>query len=149
MSQIIGEELNSELIELFNENELTAVVATVSDDGYPNTAPMALFYAPDNKRLRMSIGTMHESYENIKQNEKIMVNVMEGGDYAFSIKGRGKIIKEKSDYNDAMSVVEISIEQIKKDNSPVAKITQGIKLEPRNEKSVDFLEKLSDELEKC
>ncbi|OWZ82994.1 pyridoxamine 5'-phosphate oxidase family protein [Natranaerobius trueperi] len=146
MSHILGSKLTEEHKKLFNEKEVTAVVATVSENGYPNAAPMALFYAPDSKILRMSIGSMHETYKNIKQNGKVVVSVMEDDDIAFSVKGECDIIKEKSDVNDGMAVIEMKVDEVKKDTSPVARITGGVEIEPRNEKSVNFLKGLAEEL---
>ncbi len=147
MSEILGSELTQEQRKLFNSGELTAVVATVDKSGFPNTAPMALFYSPDEKTVLMSIGTIHDTYKNIEENGKVMINVMEDEDFAFSVKGEAAILKSDSDENKGMSVIRVKVEQVKNDQSPVAKVSSGIDLEMRNEKSSEFLTGLQKELE--
>jgi len=48
-----GEEKIHHLGRLFNENpnRVISIVGTVNEDGSPNTAPMSLFYSPDEKTI--------------------------------------------------------------------------------------------------
>lgn len=146
LSEITGKTLTTAQQNVFNQQWLTAVVATVSSDGFPNAAPMALFYAPDESKVRMSVGTMHETYTNIKENGKVSICVMEEGDYAFTVKGYGKVLREKSETTGSMSIIEVDVEEVKEDTSPVAEIIQAIRLNPRSDKSQRFLEKIAQEL---
>jgi len=147
MSKIMGEKLSEEQCQLFNQHNLTAVVATVSSDGMPNTAPMALFYAPDPKTILMCIGKMHDTYQNIEENGKVMINLVNKEDHAFSVRGKGEIVRETSQVNDAMAIVKIQVEEVKNDQSPVARAVEEIRLQPKSGKTREFLDGLQEELE--
>jgi len=65
MSKMLGKELSPEAMKQLNARESTVVLATISDNGFPNTTPIHLIMAPDPTILILGINNRHTGYENI------------------------------------------------------------------------------------
>ncbi|HHW04074.1 MAG TPA: pyridoxamine 5'-phosphate oxidase family protein [Thermoanaerobacterales bacterium] len=146
MSKILGSELTRELVNLLNSKGVTVVLATISGDNYPNTTPVHLITAPNEKKVRMALGKMHQSYMNIKANENVMINILESNDTAISIKGNARIIKDPMEGNKNMAMVEVEVLEIKSDTTPTLIVTDGIKTKHRTAKTPEFFRLMFDEL---
>jgi flavin reductase (DIM6/NTAB) family NADH-FMN oxidoreductase RutF len=146
MSKIIGKILSPEIMNLINKTKITAVLATVSEDGWPNTAPMHLITAINEIKLRLSIGKMHDTYNNIKHNGRVMINILEKDDTAISIKGKARIVRDPMNGNKSMAMIEIDIVEIKSDTTPTLIVKEGIKTIHRSEKTQNFFNLMFTEL---
>ena len=138
--KILGSELPEDAFELLNKGT-TVVVATVDEDGYPRTAPIALVAAPNRKTLRVCIRPHKFSYKNIVRNGKVMVCVIGEGNIAIGVKGRAEVINEDVGGHPTVPspIVEIRIEEVKSDALPWAPIMHGIRTRPIPEKRPDKL----------
>ena len=150
--KILGSELPEDAFELINKGT-TVVVATVDEDGYPRTAPIALVAAPNKKTLRICIRPHKFSYMNIVRNGKVMVCVIDEGNIAIGEKGRAEVINEDVGGHPTIPspIVEIKIEEVKSDALPWAPIIHGIRARPIREEmpdkmSPEILRKIRDAL---
>jgi predicted pyridoxine 5'-phosphate oxidase superfamily flavin-nucleotide-binding protein len=146
MSKVLGDKLTPDVMALINDKKTVAVLATVSPDGYPNTAPMHLIVAPDDKNLLLAIGSMHCSYNNIKENGKVMLSILDDQDTALSIKGNAKVIKEAMDGHKSMAMVKVEVLEIKGDTTPTLIVTSGVKTAVRSKKTPEFFRAMFNEL---
>ena len=135
-----GEEKIHDLGRLFNENpnRVISIVGTVNEDGTPNTAPMSLFYSPDEKTIIAGMVKTSQTVANIKRNGHLIIEVLSEGDISFGILGRGEVIKEPLDYSDATLAIKISVKGVKRDTSPAQIVTSGPKSTPRSDKAVEY-----------
>ena len=135
-----GEEKIYDLGKLFNDNPNRAIsiVGTVNEDGTPNTAPMSLFYSPDEKTIIAGMVKTSQTVANIKRSGDLIIEVLSEGDISFGILGRGKIIKEPLDCSDATLAIKIEVKGVKRDTSPAQIVTAGPKSTPRSEKGVEY-----------
>ncbi|NIO16460.1 MAG: hypothetical protein GTN70_05610 [Deltaproteobacteria bacterium] len=135
-----GEEKIVDLKALFNENpnRVISIVGTVNEDGTPNTAPMSLFYCPDDRTVVAGMVRTSRTVANIRREGKLIVEVIFGDDIAFGISGVGSILKDPLDCSDATLAIEIAVTGVKRDTSPAQKITSGAKMSPRSEKAVEY-----------
>jgi len=135
-----GEEKVIDLGKLFNDNpnRVISIVGTVNEDGSPNTAPMSLFYATDEKTIVAGMVKTSQTVANIKRDGRCIIEVLYEGDIGFGILGRGTVAKEPLECNAAMLALKIEVDGVKKDTSPAQIITAGPTSTPRSEKAVEF-----------
>ncbi|MEE8430109.1 MAG: pyridoxamine 5'-phosphate oxidase family protein [Candidatus Desulfatibia sp.] len=135
-----GKETIIDLGKLFNDNpnRVISVVGTVNEDGSPNTAPMSLFYAQDDKTIIAGMVKTSQTVANIKRDGRLVIEVLYEGDIGFGILARGKIIKEPLDCSDATLAVKIEVSGVKRDTSPAQIITSGPKSTLRSEKAGEY-----------
>ena len=145
MSKYLGEFLDDTSIKQLNARESTVVVATVSDDGYPNTTPVHLIIAKDSETLLLGLGLGHQATANIRLNPKIMISLCEKNDLNISIKCNARIICEKMDSNTGMCVVEAKVKAIK-DDSTHSKTVSGIRYVCKTDRGERFIREVFDEL---
>lgn len=146
VSDLIGEELSSALLDLFSKRITTIVIATVDEDGWPRTAPVNFVVAPDRKCLRMALSKNHRTLQNIRRDGRVMVSVMDEGDVAASIRGRGRVLRESMMVNYSASVVEVTVLEVKNDASPLHLVTQGVRTRYRTEPTVLYFRTMYNEL---
>ena len=146
MSKDLGNSLDELAIKQFNARESSVVVATVSENGFPNTTPIHLIIAKDPQTLLFGVSTRHQATLNIQSNPKIMISLCEKNDLNISIRCKAKIILEKLECNPGMSVVEAKIEAIK-DDSTHSKTVSGIRYECKTERGEKFIQEVFDELQ--
>ncbi len=147
MSKKLGDTLSDKAIAQFNARESSVVIATVSEDGFPNTTPVHLIIARDPQTLLFGISINHLGTSNIRANPKIMISLCEKDDLNISIKCRAKVIREKLDCNPGMCVVEAKIAAIK-DDSTHSRTISGIRYECKTERGAKFIQDVFNELEK-
>jgi hypothetical protein len=135
-----GEEKIIDLGKLFNDNpnRVISVMGTVNEDGSPNTAPISLFYAPEDKTIIAGMVKTSRTVANIKRDGRLVIEVLYEGDIVFGILGQGKIIKEPLDCSDATLAVKIEVSGVKRDTSPAQIITSGPKSTLRSEKAGEY-----------
>ena len=135
-----GEEKIIDLGKLFNDNpnRVISIMGTVNEDGSPNTAPISLFYATDDKTVIAGMVKTSQTVANIKRDGRLILEVLYEGDIVFGILGRGQIIKEPLDYSDATLAVRIDVSGVKRDTSPAQIITSGPTSTLRSEKAGEY-----------
>ncbi|MBW2620208.1 MAG: pyridoxamine 5'-phosphate oxidase family protein [Deltaproteobacteria bacterium] len=135
-----GEEKIIDLGKLFNDNpnRVISVMGTVNEDGSPNTAPISLFYAPEDKTIIAGMVKTSQTVSNIKRDGRLIIEVLYEGDIVFGILGQGKITKEPLDCSDATLAVKIEVSGVKRDTSPAQIITSGPKSTLRSEKAGEY-----------
>lgn len=148
MSKILGSILPKEVVELFNKELTTVILSTVTEKGEPHAMPVHLMVAPDDKTIRLALVKVHKTTENIKQNSKAFITVLEGSDIAIGIKGSARITREPMEGNAAMCMVEFKVEEIKSDTTPTVIVNNGVRSEHRTEKTKNFFREMFDELYK-
>lgn len=125
MSELIGQTLTPNLFDLLARGMATVVVATVDDDGWPHTAPYNQVIAMDPSHLRLAINRLDETFRSLSDYGLAMVEVLEEGDIAAGIRGRARIVHEQMEADCNLAVVEIAIDEVKRDNSPRFLVVQG------------------------
>ncbi len=125
MSELIGQTLTPNLYDLLARGTTTVVVATVDGDGWPHTAPFNQVIATDAGHLRLAINRLDETFRSLRDYGLAMVEVLEEGDIAAGIRGRARIMHEQMEADCNLAVVEIEIDEVKRDNSPRFLVVQG------------------------
>jgi len=135
-----GDEKIIDIGKLFNDhpNRVISIMGTVNKDGSPNTAPISLFYAPDDKTVIAGMVKTSQTVANIKRDGRLILEVLYEGDIGFGILGRAQIIKEPLDCSDATLAVRIDVSGVKRDTSPAQVITSGPKSALRSEKAGEY-----------
>lgn len=135
-----GEVKIIDLGKLFNDhpNRVISIMGTVNEDGSPNTAPISLFYATDDKTVIAGMVKTSQTVANIKRDGRLILEVLYEGDIVFGIVGRGQIIKEPLDCSDATLAVRIDVSGVKRDTSPAQIITSGPTSTLRSEKAGEY-----------
>ncbi|MGQ9778893.1 MAG: pyridoxamine 5'-phosphate oxidase family protein [Bacillota bacterium] len=133
VSDLIGRTLTPGILDLLARRMPVLVVATVDENGLPHTAPYNQVVAPEPGRLLLAVNRQDHTYRNLRERGLAMLALLEEGDVAVSIRGRARIVREQMETNCNLGVVEIEIEEIKRDNSPYYLVTQGIRTRLREE----------------
>lgn len=148
MSKIIGNSIPEEVVQLFNAELSTVMLSTITEEGFPHAMPVHLMVALDEKTIRMALMKLHKTTENIKNNSKAFITVLEGCDIAVSIKGTAHVVKEPMEGNSAMCMIEFKVEEVKRDTTPTVIVTQGVRSKHRTDKTKQFFRVMFDELYK-
>ena len=146
MSKILGTELGHEAFTQLKARESTVVVATISENGFPNTTPVHLITAPDNKTLLLGMNRKHQGVINIRANPKIMISLCEKNDLNISIRCSAEVFQEVMRCNSAMCIIKASIIDIK-DDSTHSETISGIRYRCKTERGERFIQDVFDELD--
>lgn len=135
-----GEEKVFDLRKTFNENpnRVISTVGTVNEDGWPNTAPMSLFYCPDERTIIAGMVKTSQTAANIRRNGRVIIQMVFGGDVVFGIRGKGTVLKEALACSEATMAFRIEVVSVKRDTSPAQIVTSGPACTPRSEKAVEY-----------
>jgi general stress protein 26 len=135
-----GEEQLLDLMKLFNENpNRTIVVAgTVGADGAPNTAPVSLIYAKDEKTLLVATVRNSTTATNLRHDGRVSFEIFGSDDLVIGILGSMRLAKEPMDSSDAMAMWEMRVEKVKQDTSPAQRVIQGPASVARSDKAGAF-----------
>ncbi|MDI6853300.1 MAG: pyridoxamine 5'-phosphate oxidase family protein [Deltaproteobacteria bacterium] len=135
-----GEEQILDLVRLFNDNpnRIIAVAATVGEAGAPNTCPISLIYAKDEKTLLAALLRNSATSANLKRDGRVSLEVIQANDVVVGIQGTMRLIKDPMDFSEAMALWEMQVERVKQDTSPAQRVTQGPASVPRNDKAEAF-----------
>ncbi len=135
-----GEEQIIDLMQLFNRNpnKIIVVAGTVGADGAPNTAPLSLIYAKDEKTLLVATLRNTTTANNLRRNGRVCLEIVRGEDLVFGILGTMRLVKEPMDCSEAMALWEMRVERVKQDTSPAQRVVQGPASTPRSEKAEAF-----------
>jgi flavin reductase (DIM6/NTAB) family NADH-FMN oxidoreductase RutF len=145
----MGDSLPDNIYQYFRTETMTGVVSTVDEDGFPRGAPMSLFYARDAKTLLMAAQNRSQTFINARREGKIALTFVGGGDVAFTIQGRTRMLKEKMDASEHMGVLVVDIDGVKSDTAVDAEVTEGIKIQFRSDKWKNFFDRVLNELQNC
>jgi len=104
----------------------SSVIATVSEDGSPHTAPFGSLHAITPKTMRFVIHRYHDTLANINRDERIMVCLVCPPDIAVSVKGRAKVIDNPWKVDKSYALAEIEIDEVKNDMPLRIGIDSGI-----------------------
>lgn len=140
-----------DLAEMFNKNpnNIPTVVATADGEGNPNTAPVSLVLAKDNRTLLMALKRGQTTTENLHSRSKLSIEILAADDVVVGIKGSAEILKEKMNNNEAMSLWEVKVEEVKQDTSPAVVVMSGPTSEPRSEEGKAFERAMIEEMRKA
>ncbi len=135
-----GEEKVFDLRKTFNDNpnRVISTVGTVNEDGWPNTAPMSLFYCPDEKTIIAGMVKASQTATNIRMNGRVIIEMVFGGDVVFGIRGKGTVLKESLACSEATMAFKIEVVSVKRDTSPAQLVTSGPSCTPRSERAVEY-----------
>ncbi len=135
-----GEEKVFDLRKTFNENpnRVISTVGTVDEDGWPNTAPMSLFYCPDERTIIAGMVKASQTAANIRRNGRVIIEMVFGGDVVFGIRGKGTVLKEALECSEATMAFRIEVVSVKRDTSPAQLVTSGPVCRPRSERAVEY-----------
>ncbi|MBS3815891.1 MAG: pyridoxamine 5'-phosphate oxidase family protein, partial [Hadesarchaea archaeon] len=89
-----NEEKIINLVDLFNNhpNEIVTIIGTASEDGFPNTTPVSLVLAKDEKTLLITLKSDHTTTQNLRENNELSIEVLAENDIAVGIKGEAKVV---------------------------------------------------------
>ena len=146
MAKHVGVRLPDDLIELLKKENTTAVLATFSDKGVPNTTPLQCIYPKGHESLLLSIHKEHNGYLNMVWQKKVMICFMDEGNVAYSILGRAGVVRAPSMIHPLMNVVRIDIIDIKSDRSILTKVDQGVRWSYTSPEAEELVKSLYKEL---
>ncbi len=135
-----GEEQILDLMALFNQNpnRIITVAGTVGEDGAPNTCPLTLIYAKDEKTL--IVGTLRNSNTsaNLRRDGRVSLQIIAADDLVMGIQGTMHLVKDPMATSDAMAMWEMRVTKVKQDTSPAQRVIQGPASVPRSDKATAF-----------
>jgi hypothetical protein len=146
LALLVGTELNSTLIDLFQKRINTVIIASIDEDYRPHTAPFNHIIVLDSKHLRVAVSRFHQTLRNIIDNVYVALTILDEGDIAVCIKGTAQVVKEAMDVDCNLVIIEITIIEIRKNNSLDYFVTQGIRILHKSEPSLYYSRKIFQEL---
>lgn len=146
MAKYIGSKLPDDLFTMLQGDKVTAILATFSEKGVPNTTPMQTIYPKGRESLLMSIHKDHSGYHNMVWQKKIMLNFLGENNVAYSVLGRAGVVRAPSLVHPLMNVVRIDIIDIKSDRSELVHIDAGVLWNYTSSESEDLCLALMGEL---
>jgi len=135
-----GEEQIIDLRRLFNQspNKTIVVAGTVSADGAPNTCPISLIYAKDDKTLLLALLRHSTTSANLRRDGRVSLEIIGADDLVMGISGTMWVVKEPMAASEAMALWEMKVDRVKLDTSPAQRVIQGPASLPRSEKAEAF-----------
>jgi hypothetical protein len=135
-----GEEQIIDLMKLFNDNpnKIITVAGTVGADGAPNTCPVSLIYAKDEKTLLVATLRTTNTSANLRRDGRVSLEIIAPEDLVMGIQGTMRLLKDPMECSSAMALWEMQVAQVKQDTSPAQRVIQGPASTPRSEKAQEF-----------
>jgi general stress protein 26 len=135
-----GEEQLIDLMQLFNQNpnRIIAVAGTVGADGAPNTCPITLIYAKDEKTLLVATLRTSTTTANLRRDGRVSLEILGADDLVMGIQGTIWLIKEPMEASEAMALWQMKVEKVKQDTSPAQRMIQGPASTARSDKAKAF-----------
>jgi hypothetical protein len=135
-----GDEQIVDLMALFNDhpNKIIVVAGTVGADGTPNTGPVSLIFAKDDKTLRIGLLRHSTTSANLRRDGRVSLEIIAADDLVMGILGTMRLIKEPMGMSDAMAIWEMEVTKVKQDTSPAQRVIQGPASVPRSDKAQAF-----------
>ncbi|MDO9574296.1 MAG: pyridoxamine 5'-phosphate oxidase family protein [Candidatus Contubernalis sp.] len=146
MSKVIGNHLPTEVVEMLNQGQTTAVLSSVTETGDPHAMPVHLMVAPDEKTIRVALLRNHQTVENLTANGRAFLTLMEGSDMAVGIRCHASLVRDPMKGSKAMCMFQLEVEEVKSDTTPTVIVTEGVKIKHRSPKTTDFFKGMFDEL---
>jgi len=145
MSRILGDALPDDAYAILTSKYATTILGTVSEDGYPNTAPVHLILAKDPRTILFALATRHRSAANIQANGRAMICLCEHGDVNVSIRGDARVVRDPMECNRAMCAVRLDVLDVK-DDSTHSETVNGIRFHVMKARSQQFIDDVFAEL---
>ena len=135
-----GEEQIIDLMALFNQNpnKIIVVAGTVGEGGAPNTCPVSLIYAKDEKTLLVGLLRNSNTSANLRRDGRVSLEIIGPDDLVMGIQGTMRLVREPMAMSDAMAIWEMQVAKVKQDTSPAQKVIQGPASVPRSDKAQAF-----------
>jgi hypothetical protein len=146
MAKHVGVKLPEDLVALLKTGKTTAVLATFSEKGLPNTTPLQCIFPKGLESVLISIHKDHTGYHNMVWQKKVMMCFIDEGNVCYSVLGRAGVVRAPSLVHPLMNVVRIDIIDIKSDRSVLTKVDSGIRWSYTSNEAEELLEALMDEL---
>lgn len=150
MSQILGKELNEELLHRLKGEDVASktgkviVLVTVDDKGWPHPAMLSYYevVAKDRSRIDLAIGKMSTTAKNLRRTGKITLLITDNGTNYY-LKGNAREIRDSMEGVSFMSLFRAEMEQLLEDQEPDAAITSGITFSRPQKKEIrEIMEKI-------
>jgi hypothetical protein len=135
-----GEEQIIDLMALFNQNpnKIIVVAGTVGEGGEPNTCPVSLIYAKDERTLLVGLLRSTTTTANLRRDGRVSLEVIAPDDLVMGIQGTMRLVREPMAMSDAMAIWEMQVTKVKQDTSPAQRVIQGPASTPRSDKAAAF-----------
>jgi hypothetical protein len=135
-----GEEQIVDLMALFNDNpnKIIVVAGTVGKTGAPNTGPVSLIFAKDEKTLRIGLLRNSTTSANLRRDGRVSLEIIAADDLVMGIQGVMHLVKEPMAASEAMALWELKVKKVKQDTSPAQRVIQGPASVPRSDKAQAF-----------
>ncbi len=135
-----GEEQIIDLMQLFNRNpnRIITVAGTVGADGAPNTCPVTLIIAKDERTLLLGTLRASTTTANLRRDGRMSLEILGADDLVLGVQGSVRLLKEPMAMSDAMAMWEFKVEKVKQDTSPTQRVIQGPASLARSEKGEQF-----------
>ena len=146
MAKHVGVKLPEDLINVLKRGNTTAILATFSEKGLPNTTPLQCVYPKGQESLLISIHKDHTGYHNMVWQKKVMMCFLDENNVAYSVLGRAGVVRAPSLVHPLMNVVRIDIIDIKSDRSVLAKVDSGARWSYTSWEAEELLTALMNEL---
>ena len=115
MSLILGNRLPDRAMSYLKVGRLV-VLATVNEDGRPDTCPVSWVVALNPSVIRLAISREVNTYRNTLNNEHVMLSLV-GGAMTLGIRGRARVLTDSLDGIPlSMAIVEMEVDEVKDDS---------------------------------
>ena len=115
MSLILGNELPDRAMNYLQVGRLV-IMATVDEQGRPDTAPISWVTAVDRRTIRLAVSPQVSTYKNVLNNNHVMLALI-GGAMTLSIKGRATVLTPgMEEVPFPMAMIEVAVEEVKDDS---------------------------------
>jgi flavin reductase (DIM6/NTAB) family NADH-FMN oxidoreductase RutF len=115
MGVVIGTQLPARVVEYLRGHRVV-YVATIDESGWPDAAPISWVTAIDPRTIRLAVDSGVETVANVAANGRVILSLL-GGAMSVSIKGRGRIVKERMEAVAVpTSMIEVEVLEVKDDS---------------------------------
>ena len=146
MGKYLGEVLPANIFAFFCHATMTGIASTVDKDGFPNGAPMSMFYALDNRHILMAVQNKSRTFQNADSTGKIALSFIASGDIAFTLQAYSQIFRHQMKKSKNMGILLLQCRSVKSDVAIDVEVKEGIKTPFRSPRWEEFVTNLLNEL---
>lgn len=138
--------LPENLLALFNEGNIVAVLATFNEHGDPHQMPVSCMYPAGKEGFFITLQKDHETYNNLVWQKKVSLNFLAENNLAYTILGRAGVVRAPSEVHPLMNIVRVDLIDIKSNTTVLATVESRVIIKPTSAEAEMLLNALREEL---
>ncbi len=107
------------------EDGTVAILSTGA--GAPHAIPVSTGVRAGPRRVLLALARRRESLARLKEDPRVALTLLAGGDVAVTAHGRATVVQEPMEVSDRVAAVRLEVERVQDHNQPRFEVQDGVR----------------------